>query len=101
METPHWHEWRVEAALKAPQLDRNGMVIDFMAVQAAMRAALQGLEGQDLNAVTAFEGVDPTTEHVARYVHDELAPRLSSSSARLVRIVIHEAPGCSVTYLPD
>jgi 6-pyruvoyltetrahydropterin/6-carboxytetrahydropterin synthase len=84
---PHGHSRRVEVVVTADELDENGMVCDFKAVKLALAQCLDRLDHamavnsddpmlEPLRAagarVVVFEGVDPTTEVLAKYIHDEL-----------------------------
>jgi 6-pyruvoyltetrahydropterin/6-carboxytetrahydropterin synthase len=93
---PHGHSRRVEVVVAADELDENGMVCDFQALKLALAGCLDRLDhamavnsadpmlGQLRESgarVVVFEGVDPTTEVLARYVHDELAARIAGGEA--------------------
>ena len=100
MEEPHWHAWRVEVVFSGPELNDDGMLVDFVIVEQALARILGPLEGTDLNAFAGLEGQPPSTELVARYVHDRLQES-PWTPARVARVTIEEAPGCRATYAAD
>lgn len=91
---PHGHSRRIEIVVSAATLDANDMVCDFkvlklaigefldrfdhaMAINSAdpMAEALQKVAGSRL---IVFEGVDPTTEVLARHIYDYLKAEVGS-----------------------
>ncbi len=95
---PHGHTRKVEFTLEAAELDANDMVCDFKVVRDAMGEFLESLDHsmcvntQDpafasLKAtygerVIAFEATDPTTEIMAKTIHDFFKARLAGTAVR-------------------
>lgn len=96
----HGHDWRVTIVVAGTNLDRDGLLCDFHALEAALDAVIAPLSNANLNEVEPFTRVNPSAEQVARHIADRLAPSLPSS-VRLARVSITEAPGCEATYRPD
>lgn len=82
---PHGHSRRIEIVLSSETLDANDMVCDFKAVKLALTEFLDRLDhamavnstDANIEAVRAmservieFDGVDPTTEVIAKYIYD-------------------------------
>ena len=94
---PHGHSRKVEIVLEADSLDRNEMVCDFKALKASLTDYLKTLDHaicvntQDANfkslkaafgdRVVAFEAVDPTTEVMAKTIHDVVKSKLAAYAA--------------------
>ncbi|GAB4384970.1 MAG: hypothetical protein Kow0022_09250 [Phycisphaerales bacterium] len=91
---PHGHSRRIEIVVAAETLDDHDMVCDFKALKLAVGEfldrfdhsmavnsddplvdALRSVEG---GRVIVFKGVDPTTEVLARHIHDFLKAELAS-----------------------
>jgi 6-pyruvoyltetrahydropterin/6-carboxytetrahydropterin synthase len=96
LEPIHGHDWRVEAVYRGGQLDEIGVLIDFVAVQAALDALANQLHHTHLNEVSLLAGDNPTAEHVARRVFDQLHQMMPE--APLAGVYVHEAPGCVAGY---
>ncbi len=91
---PHGHSRRVEFVLEADSLDANGMVCDFKVLKEVMEDFLEGWDhALAMNTedprfammreaygerILAFEGVDPTTEVMAKALFDECARGLAA-----------------------
>jgi len=97
-EPAHGHSWRVEAALETAELDAEGMAYDFVAVQAALRELVSGVDHRDLNTVPPFDRTSPTTERLAAWFFSALREKLPG--APLVEVTVWEGPDCSATYRP-
>ena len=96
---PHGHTRKVELVLEAAALDGNDMVCDFKAVKEAVGEFLEGfdhamcmnvadpmyseMKGRYGERVIGFEQVDPTTEVLAKVVHDHLQDRLREEGGKI------------------
>ena len=100
----HGHNWRVEAVVEGPDLDADGLLCDFHAVEAALAGVIEPLDNADLNQAPPLAGLNPTTENVARVICDGLAAALEGVlpvGARVARVTVTEAPGCRAEYQPE
>jgi 6-pyruvoyltetrahydropterin/6-carboxytetrahydropterin synthase len=99
---PHGHSRKVELVIEADALDHNEMVCDFKALKDSMSDYLKTLDHaicvntedrhfKDLkraygDRVVPFEALDPTTEILAKTIHDvfktKLAEYASTGSSR-------------------
>ena len=80
---PHEHDWTVEVHVEGP--------ID----------PATGWDGGDLNALVSVvtdEGMMPSTEVLARYLHDALSRRMAGSPARVARVRVAESPDLASEY---
>lgn len=91
---PHGHSLRIEIVARGRALDGNDMVCDYKALKVLVTEVVgrldhaMALNSQDphLDAFRAvggrlllFEGQDPTTEVLARWIYDGVAARLASA----------------------
>lgn len=95
---PHGHNWEVEVFLSGACTDSRGMLADFRDVRAALRDILGELDHQDLNLLPAFREINPTAEHIARYLYRQIAGRLNGDNCRLRRVRVSETPGTAAVY---
>ena len=86
----HGHSFRVRVEIEGPVGQETGWVRDFADVTCAMRPVLDRLDHYYLNEVPGLE--NPTSELLARWIWDQLAPSLPELS----QVVIHETctSGC-------
>jgi hypothetical protein len=52
----------------------------------------------DITSHPDFAGQSPSAEAVARYFFHEVRKALGPEGRSLVRVRVHEAPGCSASY---
>jgi len=97
----HGHNWKVIAHLAAAKLDELGMVIDFKEIKRALTEILEPLEHNLLNEVAPFDRQNPTSENLARYVHDGLAERLENERVRISRVDVWETEASCASYSPE
>lgn len=93
-ENVHGHNWKVGVSISSDELNDIGVVADFRDVKKAVRGVLEELDHTDLNAVSYFKKVNPTSENIAKYIYDELKKkRLEPSS-----VSVWEADDSEATY---
>jgi 6-pyruvoyltetrahydropterin/6-carboxytetrahydropterin synthase len=99
----HGHDWRVTVRFAGPELDADGLLVDFHAVEAALEAVVGPWRSGNLNEQPPFvDGLNPTAEHVAMTIAGQLSSRLAgelAAGARLVSATVTEAPGCAATHV--
>jgi 6-pyruvoyl-tetrahydropterin synthase len=69
----HGTTFVIDAAFMAEELDANGIVVDIGRAHEALKAALAPLNYSNLDSLQDFQGVNTTTEFLAKYIYDRLA----------------------------
>jgi 6-pyruvoyl-tetrahydropterin synthase len=77
----HGATYVVDATFRRVELDRDGLVVDIGRASEELRSILHDLNYRNLDDEKAFDGVNTTTEHLARVIYDRLAG--SARSGRL------------------
>lgn len=107
----HGHNWKVELVVCAENLDNVGMVCDFSFLKAELNKVLEKLDHKYLNEIEYFNkvnpvrknkvgkgkisnGVNPTSENIAKYVYDEIKPNIKI----LKSVTVWENERSSATY---
>jgi 6-pyruvoyltetrahydropterin/6-carboxytetrahydropterin synthase len=70
----HGHSFQVEAAIEGPCDATLGWVMDYADIGEAMRPVWEKLDHNYLNEIAGLE--NPTSEHIAIWIWDQLKPRL-------------------------
>lgn len=103
-ERMHGHNWRVRATVRldAMDLDRQGMGVDFRAIEGLLRDATRDFDHVYLNDLATFAHRPPTAECVARVVSERIAARLPAvaPAAKIVEVTLWELPQYRVVYRP-
>ncbi len=101
MEPSHVHTWETTATFRSAAIDNEmGVVIDFVAVRAALEKIASRLDAEDLNALDAFTPATTSAENVAAHIAAELQQTLPGAEG-LYRVSVTEAPGCTAAYYPN
>lgn len=122
---PHGHTRRIEIVVSSEALDANDMVVDFKALKLALEEFIDQFDhAMALNSAdplrtdmervypgstVVFEGVDPTTEVMAKRIYDFVSEvlvkgfesetyRIPGGSVRLERVRVGETPNSWAEY---
>lgn len=115
---PHGHSRRIEVTLEADQLDGNDMVCDFKQLKSLVQDFIETLDHamcvntedpqysfyrDTYERVIAFDGVDPTSELMAKMVFDRTAAALlqqmgSRTDLKVRSVRIHETESSWAEY---
>jgi 6-pyruvoyltetrahydropterin/6-carboxytetrahydropterin synthase len=83
----HSHQYQVEVQLEGKFLDDHGYLVDIVALEAHLDELAAYYRDQTLNDLPEFAGLNPSIEHFARLLGQELISRLPEPlSAVTVRI---------------
>jgi 6-pyruvoyltetrahydropterin/6-carboxytetrahydropterin synthase len=88
----HGHSFAIEVHVKGPVDPALGWVMDFADMKAAFAPLFERLDHRYLHEVSGLE--NPTSENLARWVWDELKPRLPL----LDHVIVHETCTSACRY---
>jgi 6-pyruvoyltetrahydropterin/6-carboxytetrahydropterin synthase len=98
---PHGHNWDVEVFVRGRVLNGLGMLIDFKDMKGAVRAAMNEVDHCDLNQLPAFVRENPTSENLARFLHERLSREMNGADLKVSRVTVCETPGTTASYWED
>lgn len=94
----HGHNYDVEVICGALDLDRRGMVVDYLDFDPVKRFIDRTVDHRHLNDVLDGE---PTAERLAWWLYEALKAELPGDVAgRLVAVRVHETPRTWAEYRP-
>ncbi len=94
----HGHNWKIEVSVIGHTLNDIGMVIDFKQVKQHAKDVVAELDHSYLNDHPHFQRINPTAEHIAHYLYNELAKRLDQQAFKMHQIRVWENDRNYVTY---
>jgi 6-pyruvoyltetrahydropterin/6-carboxytetrahydropterin synthase len=97
-ENLHGHNWKVEVAVTARELDKAGLGIDFKTLKAETNTLLKTLDHKYLNELPPFLETSPSSENIARYLYRELTSRLNNDNIAVASITVWESDFACATY---
>lgn len=91
----HGHSFVVEVELQGETDPELGWLVDYDDITKAWAPIAQALDHRLLNEVDGL--ANPTSEHLAGWIYERLAPSLPQLSA----IIVMETPETRATYRPE
>ena len=96
----HGHNWRVEVYVTSDGLDRTGLVMDFGVIKKHLKEVLDEIDHKYLNELDYFKEHNPSSENIARFIYERLAPRLDLDRVRVNRVSAWESENACATFIP-
>jgi 6-pyruvoyltetrahydropterin/6-carboxytetrahydropterin synthase len=100
-EKPHGHNWKVKVTVRATELDKLGMGIDFKSLKQIVNKVVDELDHSDLNNHPAFAEINPSSEHIAKFIFGELKDELRTDRYSLLSVTVRETDSSGVIYYGD
>ena len=100
-EKPHGHNWKVKVTVRATELDKLGMGIDFKTLKQVVNNVVDKLDHSDLNDNPAFKDINPSSEHIAMHLFSELKDALKTDRYSLYSVTVRETDSSGVIYYGD
>jgi 6-pyruvoyltetrahydropterin/6-carboxytetrahydropterin synthase len=97
-ELPHGHNWKVEVTVRAEELDTIGMGIDFKVLKKEVKEVVDRLDHRDLNAMEEFSSLNPSSEHIAMFIFENLEKNLQHDRYFLYSVKVMETDTSGLTY---
>ena len=91
----HGHSFRVDVVVEGEVPEEDGYLVDFGVIKAAIKPIEEQLDHRCLNDIEGLE--NPTSEMLARWIWNRLAPSLPMLS----EIHVHETCTSSCVYRGD
>lgn len=98
-ENLHGHNYRVEVTCQGGELDKTGMLVDFVDLKKALREVVDRLDHRHLNETPPFDVWNPSAEYIALYFYQEIE-KIVGPDGKLDRVKVWETDTCHATYRP-
>lgn len=97
-ENLHGHNWKVDVAVTARELDKAGLGIDFKVLKSEANVIINELDHKYLNENPAFVTVSPSSENISRYLYYRLSERLNNDNIKIESVAVWESDNASACY---
>jgi 6-pyruvoyltetrahydropterin/6-carboxytetrahydropterin synthase len=97
-ENLHGHNWKVEVRVSAKELNNAGLGIDFKILKKETKQLLGALDHKYLNDLPMFKGVSPSSEHICKYLYDELGIVLNDDNITIECVTVWESDRAYASY---
>jgi 6-pyruvoyltetrahydropterin/6-carboxytetrahydropterin synthase len=91
----HGHSFHTTVYVNGPVDENTGWVMDFADIKRACKPVYEALDHRYLNDIPGLE--NPTSEHIARWIWNQLSPTLPMLS----KIEVRETCNSGCIYLGD
>jgi 6-pyruvoyltetrahydropterin/6-carboxytetrahydropterin synthase len=101
-EPVHGHSWLVEVFLahESGGTRADGISFDFLSARQRLDQLIERIEHVCINDLTEFQGVNPTSENIARWFYRGLNDVVTADEGRLLELRVHEGPANIAIFRP-
>jgi len=100
-ENVHGHNYRVRVTVEGEQLDRTGLLVDFLDINQLISGAVAYLDHRFINDLPPFDEINPSAENMAKYFYDRLTGELKNEvPVRISEVRVWETDTTSAVYRP-
>ncbi len=97
-ENVHGHNYKVEATVRADDLDGIGLALDFGVLRQRLNAVADRFDHCDLNETEEFADLNPSSENLTRVIYHLLAESIADLPVAIHQVRIRETEGAFVTF---
>lgn len=94
----HGHNWKVRVGIACARVDEKGLAMDFGLIKKMLEDVLSLLDHKYLNDLQFFKDCNPTSENIARFIHDEMKNKLGSNNCSIREVEVWESDLTSLLY---
>ncbi len=94
----HGHNWIVEVGVEGDELNDIGLLMDFKVLKAHVNDVLEEFDHKYLNDHKWFIERNPSSENVARYLHEQVSARLDDPGLKVTYVRVWESENSVATY---
>ncbi len=94
----HGHNFIVEVSVRAPELNREGLLVDFRILKKWTDEILVELDHKHLNAIPFFETMNPSSENIARFIYDNISKKARREKIEVSQVTVWESDNARVSY---
>lgn len=100
-ENVHGHNYRVQLTVQGPELDGNGLLIDFIELKRLTMEVIDYLDHRFINDLPPFDVINPSAENLAKYFYDRVSAGLQPGApTHLAEVRIWETDTSVAAYRP-
>jgi 6-pyruvoyltetrahydropterin/6-carboxytetrahydropterin synthase len=101
-ENLHGHNYRIEIYARGRELDKTGLLVDFVELKAAADEVVNYLDHRNINELPPFdEELNPSAENLARFILERVASRVGDERVQVFKVRCFETPTSVATYWVD
>lgn len=87
----HPHSYRVEVILEGGRLDGHGYLVDITQLEEGLQECVVYYHDRTLNDLPEFRGLNPSIEHLARFICRRIVEGLDGENLKGIQVRIWES----------
>jgi 6-pyruvoyltetrahydropterin/6-carboxytetrahydropterin synthase len=101
-ENLHGHNYKIEIYARGRELDKIGLLVDFVELKTAADEVVQYLDHRNINELPPFDAeLNPSAENLARYILERVASSVDDDRVQIYKVRCFETPTSVATYQID
>jgi len=96
----HGHTWSLKACVLCDELNSIGIAYDFKELKRLLKDCVSRFDHQFLNNHPQFDGINPTSENLAKYIYHSIKARLPEY-VKMKSVEISESEKYSAVYFEE
>jgi 6-pyruvoyltetrahydropterin/6-carboxytetrahydropterin synthase len=88
----HPHDYRLDVTVRGSSLTDEGILIDIVQLEGAVRGLVDRWDGKCLDELTELQDINTTVEALARFVHERVSRELSDYAEFTLEAKVWESP---------
>ncbi len=99
----HGHSWKVivHLARQDHSVGKDGICIDFVPAGKKLQELAGKLDHAVINHIPDFKEINPTAEHIAKWICAGLMPSAAESGGMILKIEVFEGPVNAAVFEPE
>ncbi len=97
-ENVHGHNWKVCVTVAGEALDAGGLLMDFHLLKEKLKDVLSLLDHKDLNNLSFFKKVNPTSENICFYIYRKMKTAFKKYPVVVKRVTVWESDRQCASY---
>jgi 6-pyruvoyltetrahydropterin/6-carboxytetrahydropterin synthase len=94
----HGHNFIVDVSLAAPDLNKEGLLLDFRILKEWTDEILDALDHKYLNELPYFINLNPSAENLARFLHDRITEKAAEQNIEVSCVTVWESENARASY---
>ncbi|MEA2232280.1 MAG: 6-pyruvoyltetrahydropterin/6-carboxytetrahydropterin synthase [Solirubrobacteraceae bacterium] len=90
------HRYEIQARYEGSSLDRHGFLVDIDAINGMLDGLVDRYRDRTLNELPEFDGLNPSVEHFARILSDQLV--VTAPNVDRLEVTVWEDDAASAAY---
>jgi len=94
----HGHNFKVIVEISGENLDKRGMLVDFIDIDNELNEIIKNFDHKNLNNVIPFNKENPTAENLSKVIYYKLKDNFSTNNVKVSKVTVFETDEFSATY---